>query len=1366
MRKSRLTTLGGRRKRAWPVLFLGVVAAVLLVTVAVTDDGPMVRRTVAKTPDFESEHAQLSMMQFYVPAARADGTPAILVYFSDLDGDNQAGDGEAFLTREHAKPLVVTYLDEEPTGAAAYDIATGDEVGPGIRREVWAAISLDDGETWKQRNLSESALETSFALANGIPYPGDVTEQAHAVAGNQILAAWTSKYCAQGSPRYSLKDFDGDGIADSSLDFPGLEGVSLYEDLFGVAGHQRSIDYTTWMHHGTYPFAHIGEIPFSCVWTARGTVEYLPAGDGSDATTDVWGVRWRKPERLTSGRRDAYKLTIDGVEGAGFVIAWQEDPEGLRPGYGEGPGVGWSGATVNHKADIWYSYIGWDDFAPVENPATPSVPADDPDALDTNKPKVFVPMAMPVRVTDNEKCELVDNQPKTNALGEITMPWCYALDIGDGTEAGKGAPDGIGDLCPVSWTDHNADGLRQADEYSLVSTAVSRVVQWTNSLGMTMDICVSDDGRLLNGQTGSSRARLMTEGYTRADGTKSAWVALMYEETKGLGEGHTGEPALDIGKDVMYHTFDMFQPDLAAAGHMLNMPETDPTSDPEAPAFLPLLENDLAVALSLGPNQFNTSIGRRGSLMLQPTPRLVEAGYRAGMTTAILLYKSGADRQGGPSDIFMRRAALPAGFDPATDNPFAVEHLVCDEYDDSLSDGDYPAYPRTSYPFGLCVKGSTNLSSTSPLTFEALGNDDGVVVTAPSWHDPSWTSCSACHSNLTDDGYELPSHGITDRVLTWEQTADNLLDEDWTNKYEVAKGHRGFIDGDFVMVMYGWSPNWLATSHGHEPYNLLIRRSFDGGETWTTTPERAPYFGDGTTYDQVHGVGDRVWTETRTLGPGAFEPARNVSQITSSHETTLDPRYSPTNLGTQTDVSRILQPDGTYVELSSADALYDARDPSKFFAVYETGDASVVLTLGEADPWDLYASRATQWGDEWYTVDAFATGRGVWEQRWDWVENKQETRSGEASIAACPGGQFAWIVWNEWIQHETDVNGDGFEDVSESDPMFRRLWFDEPVELVANAGEYVADAGELVTLVGNAEYDGDSLTLSYVWDLDTDGIFETLGRSIDVVADGGMQGVALRVCNGLGRCDVDQGWINPRTGALRVWKVQTDLNPASAGALVALQARFTDPGIGALHTATIDWGDGTVEAATTTESDGRGSAFVAGSHAYLASGFHAVRVEVTSADGRTGVGHLRYQTVFDRGAGNVDAPDLEYLDPATGAKIGLDFNGRYAPGATVPEGKLKVNFGKRNAFLGTSFAYLVVAGDGRVYFRGKGVLGGEEGLDFLVTAESGKPDLVRVRIWRPNGAARQILYDTQPGAADDAPPTTPLAKGEVSIEVG
>jgi hypothetical protein len=69
----------------------------------------------------------------------------------------------------------------------------------------------------------------------------------------------------------------------------------------------------------------------------------------------------------------------------------------------------------------------------------------------------------------------------------------------------------------------------------------------------------------------------------------------------------------------------------------------------------------------------------------------------------------------------------------------------------------------------------------------------------------------------------------------------------------VAKGHRGFMSGDMIMAIYAWSPNWLANTKGHDNYNLYVRRSFDGGKTWSTLPasfthtDGITYSGDGTT---------------------------------------------------------------------------------------------------------------------------------------------------------------------------------------------------------------------------------------------------------------------------------------------------------------------------------------------------------------------------------------------------------------------------------------------------------------------------------------------------------------------------------------
>lgn len=1331
-RRSKSRGNGGAPQWApWLAGALIVVAPFVISLVpAAGDDGPMVRHPVSRTPAMESEDALLSMMQLYVPATSRNGEPAILEYYADRDGDNQPD--ELVETREYAKPLVVSYFDEVPEGSyssafrsAALGRKSGVEVGPDIRRDAFAAVSLDDGKTWKERNLSESALETSFTLANGIPYPGDVPEVVHAVAGNKVLVAWTGKYCAQGSPRYSVKspeDLDGNG----ELDDP------LYPDLFDVGGNQGSIDYTEWMHHGEYPFAEVGEIPFSCVWTARGTLQQVT---NPQTGALQWGVLWRKAERLTSGKRDAYYLAIDGVEGAGFVLAWQEDPEGLRPGYGEGPGVGWSGATVNHKTDIWYSHIGWSDFDLMQD--ADGNPTLDPSLLENNKPKLYERMAMPLRLTDNYNC-LSD---RVDQDGDPHPAFCFEDFDGNGTA----------DFC--------------AD-----------VFPWTNSKGELKNLCVTEDGRLLNGQIGSSRTRLMLEGYTRSDGTKSAWVVLAYEETKGLGAGHPEEgeeeeDPVDIGKDVMYHSFDMFEPEFVAPGTMLNMPETDPLSDPETPAFLPWIPNDK------GESQYPTTIGRRPSLVVQPGSKIAEAaaaGQTYGMTSAILLYKDGSERQGGPSDIFMRRIVLPAGFDPAVDNPYDPGYLTCDLADIAIVTTSPHAYPASAYPDGVCLRGSVNISGTNPLTFEALGNTEPIPVLMPHWHLSEWVGrCSDCHGNIDDDGNQvegIPAHGITERVLTWEQTAEDLGDEHWENKYEVAKGHRGYIDGDNVVLMYAWTPNWLATSHGHEPYNLYIRRSFDGGETWTTTP--ASLGGTGTTYDQVFGVGERVWTETRTLGAGEFEPARNVSQLTSNKETVLDPRYSPTNMGTQTSVERILLADGTFQYVAGGVYPDDVRDPSKLFAVFETGDATTVLLGGEADPLDLFGSRATVYGDFWDTEDVFAQGKGLWEERWDWLENKKDVLSGEASIAGSPGGAYLWVVWNEWMEYD-----DGH--VYESDPMFRRLWWDDAVTILADAGMYEAAEGETVTLTGSAEYRGSTAfslalrsapELFYSWDLDMDGVFETEGQVVELMATGAMQGAALRVCDGVGHCDVDQGWVNQSVHVPRVWRVRTQPDPVAAGVPVELTARFTDPGIGDTHDAVIDWGDGTVEPAATTESvDGKGSALVIGSHVYAEAGLYTVNVTVTDDDGHSGWDFLRYAVVYDRANGNVDASDLELFDPATGDEVGLDFHGRYSnprvPNAdsTVPEGGMKLKLGKQKVE-GTSYDWMVVTPDGEIFFRGQCSWDRQGGYEFLVAAVDGRPDLVRAKVWKRNGLNRILVYDSQPGAADDEPATTPVEKGRVVIE--
>ena len=79
------------------------------------------------------------------------------------------------------------------------------------------------------------------------------------------------------------------------------------------------------------------------------------------------------------------------------------------------------------------------------------------------------------------------------------------------------------------------------------------------------------------------------------------------------------------------------------------------------------------------------------------------------------------------------------------------------------------------------------------------------------------------------------------------------------------------------MFLYAWSPNWRLNAKGSDRYDLFVRRSFDGGATWTTTPTLG-MASDGSFFDGDGTVACDIYRSEETQAPQAEEPRSRQEQ--------------------------------------------------------------------------------------------------------------------------------------------------------------------------------------------------------------------------------------------------------------------------------------------------------------------------------------------------------------------------------------------------------------------------------------------------------------------------------------------------------
>ena len=77
-----------------------------------------------------------------------------------------------------------------------------------------------------------------------------------------------------------------------------------------------------------------------------------------------------------------------------------------------------------------------------------------------------------------------------------------------------------------------------------------------------------------------------------------------------------------------------------------------------------------------------------------------------------------------------------------------------------------------------------------------------------------------------------------EKMLRWGWSPANLADKSGTNPRDDARAHRGALNGDDLLIGYTWTPNWGRNAN--DKYDFYIRRSFNGGQAWTTDPDKTP----------------------------------------------------------------------------------------------------------------------------------------------------------------------------------------------------------------------------------------------------------------------------------------------------------------------------------------------------------------------------------------------------------------------------------------------------------------------------------------------------------------------------------------------
>lgn len=329
----------------------------------------------------------------------------------------------------------------------------------------------------------------------------------------------------------------------------------------------------------------------------------------------------------------------------------------------------------------------------------------------------------------------------------------------------------------------------------------------------------------------------------------------------------------------------------------------------------------------------------------------------------------------------------------------------------------------------------------------------------------------------------------------------------------------------------------------------------------------------------------------------------------------------------------------------------------------------------------------------------------------------------------------------------------------------------------ANAGEqYTVDEGGEV-LVSATGSDPEEGQLTYEWDLDNNGSFETPGQSVNFSAatlDGPSNyTIAVQVTDDGNLSATDQATVNVVNVVPIIGVISAPVDPVLITSMVTTSASFSDAGIPDTHTAEWNWGDTSTTFGTVDQLND----MVTGSHTYTTPGVYEIILTVTDDDLESGESIYQFVVVYDSsssggfvtGAGTIVSPAGAYTANSSLTGIAnFGFVSRYQPGASIPTGDTQFRFQVAQfRFSSNDYDWLVVAGP-QAKYKGTGTVNGSGNYGFQLSATDGTinggggVDKFRIKIWDKDNND-EVVYDNELGSENNDNPTTAIQGGNIVI---